>query len=469
MKSKRSGKLQNAGVSPGLLINPSVLQRVCRVMIETLLVCLPNAVGGAIYSIGPVPDLSLKLVSSGRRYGQTDKILWHEIGKSSHNFTVKQWEDYRDHKGDILEGLAWCVENQIGWTVDHAISKKQNGKDLPQEGGFDGFYHVEPILIKKADLGQREVSLPNHPKNSQGKKMWQNSSHVTVGVVKADFLPGTVAPGDRSTRAVKMLSGFFGIQMFSLHAIQTTVEKSKRIQNERQKVCNKLSYDFRTILAKLGLLYRIIDFEISNLRESWETMFHHSYPDKPCKRVIIRELDRLLQEIERKYDLQGDLDDLSRLKHYQKLLLEYYFLPKQNKIWLRHKIRPLWASLASEFDLSLPLKSQVEDLLERLEESFSVFLEKKAIEKIDLVPESVKKDWLRLAYTEMDWNDQKIFEEYVDLLDGLSVMLEHRRHSSRNLVYLKNLVELMPEIEQKLGRNLAYLERDIDTLGASSI
>jgi hypothetical protein len=257
--------------------------------------------------------------------------------------------------------------------------------------------------------------------------------------------------------------------MLSLHAIQTTVEKSKLIQKERQKVCSKLSHDFRTILAKLGLLYRIIDFEISNLRESWETVFHHCYPDKPYKRPIIRELDRLLQEIERKYDVPGDCDDVTRLKHYQKLLLEYYFLPKQNKIWLRQKIRPLWASVASEFDLSPPLKNEVEDLLEGLEESFGVFLEKQAIEKIDLVSESVRKNWLRLAYTEMDWNDKTVFEEYIDLLDSLSLELDHRRHSSRNLVYLKNLVELMPEIEQKLGKNLLYLQRDIDAPEVSPV
>jgi hypothetical protein len=469
MKAKLSGKLRIAMDSPGLLINPSVLQRVCRVMIDTLLVCLPNAVGSAIYSIGPVPHLSLKLVSAARRYGQTDKILWDEINKSSHNFTVKQWEGYRDHKGGILERLAWCVENQISWTVDHAVSKGQNMNDLPEKNSFDGFYHLEPILIKKAELGQQEVSLPNQPKNTQGKPIWQKSSHATVGVIKTDFLPGTIAPGDRSTRVIKMLSGFFGIQMLSLHAIQTTVEKSKLIQKERQKVCSKLSHDFRTILAKLGLLYRIIDFEISNLRESWETVFHHCYPDKPCKRPIIRELDRLLQEIERKYDVPGDCDDVTRLKHYQQLLLEYYFLPKQNKIWLRHKIRPLWASVASEFDLSPPLKNQVEDLLEGLEESFGVFLEKQAIEKIDLVSESVKKNWLRLAYTEMDWNDKTVFEEYIDLLDSLSLELDHRRHSSRNLVYLKTLVELMPEIEQKLGKNLLYLQRDIDAPEVSPV
>jgi len=438
-------------------------------MIETLLVCLPNAVGSAFYSLGPLPHLSLKLVSSARRYGQTDKILWDEINKSSHNFTFKKWEDYRDHKGGVLEGLAWCVENQIGCTVDHAVSKGQNINDLPEKNGLDGFYHLEPILIKKAELGQRKVSLPHHPKNSQGKPIWQKNSHATVGVIKTDFLPGTIAPEDRSTRVIKILSEFFGIQMLSMHGIQTTVEKAKHIQKERQKVCNKLSHDFRTILAKLGLLYRIIDFEISNLRESWETVFHHCYPEKPCKRPIIRKLDRLMQEIERKYDVPDDCDDVTRLKQYQKLLLEYYFLPKQNKIWLRNKIRPLWASVASEFDLSPPLKNQVEDLLERLEESFGVFLEKKATEKIDLVPESVKKDWLRLAYTEMDWNDKTVFEEYIDLLDSLSVMLEHRRHSSRNLVYLKNLVELMPEIEQKLGKNLVYLKRDIDALEVSPV
>jgi hypothetical protein len=404
-------------------------------MIETLLVCLPNAVSSTIYSVGPTPHLRLKPVTSARRYGQTDQIRWEGLYKSAHNFTTKKWEDYRDHKGGVLEGVAWCVENQIGWTVDHAVSKGQNINDLPEKNVLDGFYHLEPILIKKAELGQRKVSLPHHPKNSQGKPIWQKSSHATVGVIKTDFLPGTIAPGDRSTRVTKILSGFFGIQMLSMHGIQTTVEKAKHIQKERQKVCNKLSHDFRTILAKLGLLYRIIDFEISNLRESWETVFHHCYPEKPCKRPIIRKL----------------------------------FLPKQNKIWLRNKIRPLWASVASEFDVSPPLKNQVEDLLERLEESFGVFLEKKAIEKIDLVPESVKKDWLRLAYTEMDWNDKTVFEEYIDLLDSLSVMLEHRRHSSRNLVYLKNLVELMPEIEQKLGKNLVYLQRDIDALSVSPV
>jgi hypothetical protein len=69
----------------------------------------------------------------------------------------------------------------------------------------------------------------------------------------------------------------------------------------------------------------------------------------------------------------------------------------------------------------------------------------------------------------MDWNDKTVFEEYIDLLDSLSVMLEHRRHSSRNLVYLKNLVELMPEIEQKLGKNLVYLQRDIEALEVSPV
>ena len=48
-------------------------------MIETVLVCLPNAVGSAFYSVGPLPHLSLKLVGSARRYGQADKDVPYGI------------------------------------------------------------------------------------------------------------------------------------------------------------------------------------------------------------------------------------------------------------------------------------------------------------------------------------------------------------------------------------------------------
>jgi hypothetical protein len=142
-------------------------------------------------------------------------------------------------------------------------------------------------------------------------------------------------------------------------------------------------------------------------------------------------------------------------------------LPEQNKIWLRQKIRPLWISIASKFDLTPSLEEQIELLLERLEESFSVFLDKELIDEIDFVTEPVRKKWIRLAYTEMDWNDKEFLQEYIDTIDSLSVVLDHRRHSSKNLVYLKSLVELMPELQQKLESNLALLQRDIDLFEAS--
>jgi hypothetical protein len=89
------------------------------------------------------------------------------------------------------------------------------------------------------------------------------------------------------------------------------------------------------------------------------------------------------------------------------------------------------------------------------------------IDEIDFVPEPVRKKWLRLAYVEMDWNDKEFIQGYIDILDSLSVVLDHRRHSSKNLVYLKSLVELMPELQQKLESNLALLQRGIDLFEAS--
>jgi hypothetical protein len=317
-------------------------------MIETLLVCLPNAVSSTIYSVGPTPHLRLNPVASARRYGQTDQVRWEGLYKSAHNFTPKNWEDYRDHEGDILEAITWCVENQMSWTVDYASPSPRNMRESVENKAADDYYHLEPILIKKAELLQRNI-----------------------------------ARGDRSTRVIKTLSGFFGTQILSLHAIRSAVDKSKLFQKERHKMCDKLSDDFRSIIAKLGLVYRVIDHEISNLRESWEALVQQYYPKKPYKRFIVRELNEILQEIELKYkyDAQVDRADIEKLQRYQKQLLEHCLLPEQNKIWLRQKIRPLWISIASKFDLTPSLEEQIELLLERLEESFSVFLDKELIDE----------------------------------------------------------------------------------------
>jgi hypothetical protein len=90
-------------------------------------------------------------------------------------------------------------------------------------------------------------------------------------------------------------------------------------------MCDKLSDDFRSIIAKLGLVYRVIDHEISNLRESWEALVQQYYPKKPYKRFIVRELNEILQEIELKYkyDAQVDRADIEKLQRYQKQLLEH--------------------------------------------------------------------------------------------------------------------------------------------------
>ena len=60
----------------GMRISAHVLEAVCKRMIEVILFCLPDTFRGTIYSVGPIPDLRVVRIASGRRNGQKDEIIW---------------------------------------------------------------------------------------------------------------------------------------------------------------------------------------------------------------------------------------------------------------------------------------------------------------------------------------------------------------------------------------------------------
>jgi hypothetical protein len=55
-------------------ISRGVLEDVCKRMIEITLFCLPDAFRGTIYSVGPMPDLRVVRVATGRKDGLSNKI-----------------------------------------------------------------------------------------------------------------------------------------------------------------------------------------------------------------------------------------------------------------------------------------------------------------------------------------------------------------------------------------------------------
>ena len=155
--------------SVGMRISSPVLERVCKKMIEIILRCLPQAIRGTVYTVGPIPKLRVVWLASGHRMGKNDEIQWDGLTRSEYAFPGKVWNDYRDRPGRTLEAMAWCVERQKSWTAD---DPEHNGrsmrKQLEGKAGED-YHHMEPVVIKKADLWNVMPPPDAYPKNSLGK------------------------------------------------------------------------------------------------------------------------------------------------------------------------------------------------------------------------------------------------------------------------------------------------------------
>jgi hypothetical protein len=174
--------------------------------------------------------------------------------------------------------------------------------------------------------------------------------------------------------------------------------------------------------------------------------------------VILSQLDGILLDLENDHDDANLSNTIARLSQYQKELMESCLLPHQNESWLRSKIKPLWQAILARINSDLDLKSQIELLLEDLRKSFHLGLDKELRNKIDVIPGEIKDKWVELAYREINGKNSVMIRECIDLLDSVDLDLPRKRHCVRNLVYLKSLVELMPEVEEKLNHRLEQLK-----------
>jgi hypothetical protein len=109
----------------------------------------------------------------------------------------------------------------------------------------------------------------------------------------------------------------------------------------------------------------------------------------------------------------------------------------------------------------LDLKSQIELLLEDLRRSFHLGLDKELRNKIEVIPGKIKDKWVELAYREINGKNSVMIRECIELLDSVDLDLPRKRHCVKNLVYLKSLVELIPEVEEKLNHQLDQLKNSM--------
>ena len=442
----------------GIRISRGVLEDVCKRMIEIILFCLPDAFRGTIYSVGPMPDLRVIRVATGRKDDLSSKITWDALNPSDYDPPGKIWDTYRDRPGSTLEAMAWCVERQKSWTSDDPENNIRSArKQLEGKAGED-FHHMEPVLVRKADLWNKIPPMNAFPEDSSGKPIWEDSPYATVAVIKIHFFPGTIKQGDRATRIIKELSRSLGTEMLSLHARELAIEKEKKLVLERQETSDALAHEFRNLVPKIGFAYRAINNEIGYLRETWENLIQEHVPAKYSKQTILEQLNTILDQVAMQNTSTDSLNEISTLKEYQKYLVESFLLPQQNEMWLRQRIRPLWLSILSQTKVFKSNSEKVDQLLDQLKQSFHSPLNQEFIDKIKTIPNDLKQKWIDLAYTEMNRTNNGIISDYIEFLESVDLELPRKRTCLKNFGCLKVLVELIPEIEEKLNHRLEELK-----------
>ena len=444
----------------GIRISPQVLEQVCREMIKVILYALPHAVKGTIYAVGPIPDLRVLRVASGHRDGESENILWDRAARSGYDLPGKVWDDYRDRPGGMLEAMAWCVERQRSWTADDPERDIRSARKQREGKADEDHHHMEPVLVRKSELWDYAPPLEAFPKDGSGHPIWQDSRWATVAVVKIHFPPQTIRQGDRSTRIIKELSHSLGTQMLSLHAREVALEKEYRLTRECLDTQNTLAHEFRNLASRIGFAYRAVNNEISFLRESWEDLVHRHHPDQPNRRNILRQLNDILVEIEATRSSDQKSEQISKLATTQGELMESCLLPRQNQMWFREKIQPLWSYILSTTDLPEFTKRLIAELLDALVRSFHIGQDESLRRGIGGISEAVKNKWVDLAYREFNSRSDGTLKEYIEFLSQVRSDLPRGRYSLNNLLCLKFLVDLLPEVERRLNGSLERLKNN---------
>ena len=229
--------------------------------------------------------------------------------------------------------------------------------------------------------------------------------------------------------------------------MKTTIEIITEERNELKEI---LITQIRHLIVKLSLILRVIDNEIADLRQSWENLIHKHHPEQPCKSNIVHQLNQLLQKLTIDHNVSAESETVKQLAWYQNKLAEFYFLPEENEVWFQQKILPLWKNTASRFNSAPDVKRKIKKLLDQLEQSFYVGSNKKLIENIDSIPNSIKSKWANLAYNEKALTKVDLLKQYAYLLEEIDIDIPNKRKTLENLVCLRNLAVYLQSLEDKL-------------------
>ena len=422
-------------------IEKPVLEKACREMIETILLCLPNALKGTIYRIGKPPKLIAERITSGFIEENTRKISWGLPVKSEYNPPGKPWVEYRDEPSRPLEAMSWCVEKQKSWTAEDPRNDTRSVR-MQVEGVREDFHHMEPVLVRKMDLNFNMYSS-EYPKDYQGNAIWKGSEYVTVAVVKIHFRPHAIKIGSYETMVIKKLSRSLGTELLSHQLRQDSLKTMQEYAKDRLNACNILADSLRNTITKSGMIFSLVKQEIGYLREQWEHVLLQDSKEKYTKVEAIRDLNDILMGLGNGYeDLRKDLFDV------QSRFLEISLPPEKGENWVVMQIEERWKDLLYRSPQEKEIQRKIWETIEKLKKSLHVGRNPQVLSAYDKVPEPLKRDWVNLIYTSNDHFDAEVLEKLIQMLSNPSLDIPSRERSKKNLTQLKALAETMHQLEQ---------------------
>ena len=424
-------------------IDKEALEKACKEIIETILICLPNAFKGTVYRIGKPPEMIAKRITSGVIDEERGSISWGLPEKSDYNPPGKPFSEYRDEPGRPLEAMGWCVERQASWTAEDPKNDARSVR-LQVEGVWADFHHMEPVLIRKKDLHFGNDPHLEYPKNYKNEPLWKNSDYVVAAVIKIHFRPYTIRIGGAETRIIKRLSRALGTELLSYQLTQKSLEAMQHLADDRLNSCNILADSLRNVITKYGLVFSLIKLELGFLRDQWERVVLEKSDQKEMRRNAIDTLNGVLSSIAVSHDGAGK--DLIIM---QNRFLDLHLPPEQGAKWLRMQIEEKWDALISEGLFEEKKVHAVRDEIDKLKRSLYLGMDPDILAAYNRIPEPLKTEWVDLLYKNTDSFDLKLLDRLVQILEDSYLILPHKDKSRKSLVRLKAVAETIGQMEEK--------------------
>lgn len=425
-------------------IEQKALENACKEIIESILICLPNAFKGTVYRVGTLPEMVTTRITSGIIDKNEKAISWGLPEESDYNPPGKSWLDYRDEPDRPMEAMAWCVERQSSWTAEDPRNDARSVR-LQVEGVWKDFHHMEPVLIRKKDLYLGEMQPLVFPENHAGETIWEKSDYVVAAVIKIHFQPYSIKIGGTETKVIKRLSRALGTELLSYQLREQSLEATRALAEDRLHSCNILADSLRNVITKSGLIFSLIKLELGFLRDQWEKVLLEGSDQADIRRNAILTLNELLENTD---EIPGN-SIATDLMQRQYRFLKHHPSPEQGRNWLKMKIEDKWNALIQQGKIDDKQAKVVRKEIEVLKKSLYLGEDPELLAAYDPLPESSKTEWVNLLYRDTDVFSLHRLNRLIDFLGDHHFNLPHKEKSRESLIRLKAVADIFGQLEEK--------------------